>query len=128
LTGSGAADLSPFEADVKISADELAKAYGNNSEAGRQAVEQLLDPNQSKEQLQARISEIEELLGGKLRSFQHQFEGVAPKGAQFDVLSPENRAANTVKMKFPNGKVLDIPVGDVDRAKTKYGAKEAAGG
>jgi hypothetical protein len=93
LTGSGADTLTPFETDVKIAADELAKAYGNNSEAGRATVEKLLAPNQSRKQLESRLDEIDELLAGKLGSYQHQFERVAPKGAsEFKVVSPENEA------------------------------------
>lgn len=91
-TGAGSDKLTPFETDVKIAADELAKAYGNNSEAGRQTIEHLLAPAQSKAQLEARLAEVEELLAGKLGSYQHQYERVAPKGAApFEVLSPENR-------------------------------------
>lgn len=96
LTGSGSDTLTPFETDVKVAADELAKAYGNNSEAGRQAVEHLLDPKQSPAQLRARLREARELLGGKLKAYQQQFANVAPKGARMNIASPDGSDGDTV--------------------------------
>ena len=112
-TGSGADALSPFEADVKIAADELAKAYGNNSEAGRSTIEHLLDPNQSKAQLVSRLTEIEELLGGKIASFQDQFNRVAPeKAAPFRVMAPEHGGAVDIVDK--NGQHYHPPIDEAD--------------
>ncbi len=71
LTGVGADTLTPFETDVKVAADELAHAYGNNSETGRATIEHLLAPNQSKPQLEARLNEAEELLTGKMGGLTH---------------------------------------------------------
>lgn len=92
LTQSGSDKLSPFEMDVKVAADELAKAYGNNSEAGRQTIEHLLDPNQSKEQLISRLNETLALLEGKRHAFQEQYDRAAKPG-KFSVGSaPEAQA------------------------------------
>ena len=123
-TGSGSDTLTPFETDVKIAADELAKAYGNNSEAGRSTIEHLLEPGQSKAQLQSRLAEVEELLSSKLGSYQHQFDRVAPKGAaSFRVLSEENvekpaaprpGAGGRVGLLDEAGNAITLPADQVD--------------
>lgn len=113
-TGAGADSLTPFETDVKIAADELAKAYGNNSEAGRSTIEHLLAPAQSKAQLRARLAEARELLTGKLSASQGQLDAVAPKTGSGLKLGGEGKEG---RIHVTNGKeTLEIDPSDVSAA------------
>lgn len=80
LSGSGSPEMTPFEVDVKVAADEYAKALGNNAQSGRQEVEHLIAAAQSPEQLATALDEIDHLLATKQDQWKQQLQKVAPKG------------------------------------------------
>lgn len=81
LTGEGSPEMTPFEVDVKVAADEYAKALGNNAQSGRQEVEHLLSAAQSPQQLEAALGEVEHLLESKQQQWREQLKKVAPRGS-----------------------------------------------
>ncbi len=122
MNKTGSDKLTPFEMDVKIAADELAKAYGNDSEAGRSTIEHLLEPTQSRAQLSARLLEAERLLAGKIETMQKQIDKVAPKGKSGMRLDDgPAHEGGPVSMKFPDGSVHEISPDKIEAAKKKGG-------
>lgn len=92
--GAGGTGLTGFEADVAVAAAELATAYGENAEAGKEELRKLLDPNQSKAQLHHSIDELEHLMEARIQSKRDQFMSAAPKGTALPaMLQPRPEAA-----------------------------------
>lgn len=78
LSGSGSPEMTPFEVDVKVAADEYAKALGNNAQSGREEVESLIASAQSPQQLAVALDEIDHLLATKQAQWGEQLKKVAP--------------------------------------------------
>lgn len=108
LTGIGSDQLTPFETDVKVMADEIAKAYGANTEGGRTASESLFSGVQSKQQLLRRFDEQENLLGTRLHSKELQFENAAPKGAHIQLGPAETNNEPLVSLVAKDGRTKRV--------------------
>lgn len=70
-----------------------------------------------KETVDETVDKVKEILNPTGNKVQ-RFDGKSPN-------SIESQSSNkTVRMKLPNGKIVDVPLEDVEEAKTKYNAKE----
>lgn len=99
LFNTGSDKLSAFETDVRVMSDEIAKAYGANTEGGRQAQESLFSGVRSKADLIKRLNEQEGLLKTRLHSKEQQFEASAPKGTTMHLTPPPPAAAPSTDVK-----------------------------
>ena len=78
FNNSGTDNLTAFQIAMLSSAHEIAKTLGVDDASGKAMIEHLFDPNQSKDQLKARIAEARHLMEGKTQGFARQRDLVAP--------------------------------------------------
>lgn len=114
-SGTGDPEFTRFMVAATVAAHETARAYGVDDQQGKEEMIHLLSSVQSPQQLTSAFDTFEELMAGKQKGRQRQIERLAPK-------------AHTVKVKFPNGRVVEVPRSDLEEAKTKHGGVEVEGG
>lgn len=114
-SGTGDPEFTRFMVAATVAAHETARAYGVDDQQGKEEMIHLLSSVQSPKQLESAFDTFEELMAGKQKGRERQRERYAPK-------------AHAVKVKFPNGRVVDVPRSDLEEAKAKHGGVEVTDG
>ncbi len=129
--GEGNSDFTGEALVLKIAADEVANAWGNNTVEAKHAVDVFFDPNSSQEQKLAVIGGAKTLSGGAVRARQGALDRVDPNhvgGVQIETPEIKHLLGNgTVKMKFPDGSTHDVTPDKLEKARAKGGVEVTGG-
>lgn len=104
-TGTGSPEITKFLSARQAVIDELAKAYSGKaaSDSEIEHWKHLLSENASPEQMQANFKVFKDLLAGKLRAYENQWQTGMPNGAVPPLKIISDRARAVMEGKAPDG-------------------------